>query len=456
MDGLMEAWFMSKGLVIYKDFASQYFPTLYFLMIPFHQIFGFIQRPTIILAPFTSITTFLILAFLSYKMLKSWYRLLPLIFFLIWDPALSENHYSTTMFQNTLILIAFGLWWSWFEKPKKLFAFLIGLLLSISSTSGPIVSIFSVALGFSIFYRVLKGKYSFSHFVPFLGGFLITYIFMFLWLLYHGAVEGFINWAIIYYLYEGGYPYAMGRGWENLLLYFTFFSPLIFIFILNFHKKILPGSKKIFWLLILLTFPIPFWFAIFHPNRLVTAEGIMAISLGLSLQELSKNTKIMSLVKKVSILLVLILVGAVYLVMIPMYQKNFSYPPEIRNRTMTYPNDPMYKVNEWIISNTPKEAKLFATTDSLVYLETDRLMANPRAVTNLPVFYRAIDKTVLELKNNPPDYWVIDERQWERFEDMGFTEVSQVLQKIISCEPVVFQIEYITIRKHDISQKLCI
>ncbi len=446
---------MHKGLIIYRDFASQYFPSLYLLMIPFHKIFGFTQTPTIILAPVTTIITFLILAYLSFRLLKSWYRLLPLIFFIIWDPILSENHYSTTMFQNTLLLIAFGLWWKWFEKPKKIFAFLIGLLLSISSTSGPIVTIFSAAVGFSILYRVIREKYGFSYFLPFLAGFLITYLFLFLWLLYHGAMTGFINWAIIYYL-GGGYPYAMGRGFENLLLYFSFFSPLVFLLILNFQKKILPGYKKFFWLLILLTFPVSFWFAIFHPNRLVTAEGIMAISLGLSLQELLKNRKSIVWVKAAGILSVLILALTFYSVMLPIYKRNFSYPPETRIRTMTYSNDPMYEVNKWIISNTPKDAKLFATTDSIIYLETDRLMANPRAVTNLPVFYRAIDETVLELKKNPPGFWVIDERQWKRFEDMGFTEASLTLQKLLLCEQIVFRAEYVTVRKHDSGKELCI
>lgn len=452
---------MYKGLVIYKDFASQYFPTLYFLMVPFHYIFGFIQRPTIILAPVTSITTFLILAFLSFKMLKSWYRLLPLLFFLIWNPVLSENHYSTTMFQDTLILIAFGLWWSWFDKPRKIFAFLMGLLLGIASTSGQIVSIFSAAVGFSILYRVIKKEVRFSNLTFFLAAFLIPYIFMLSWLFYHGALEAFFNWAIGYYLSGGGYPYAMGRGWENLLLYFTFFSPLIFVVILSCQKNGLIHQKRIFWLLILLTFPIPFWFAIFHPNRLLTAEAIMAISLGLSLQELSKNTKTVNtktinLIKGVSILLIAMLTITFYFVMIPIYQRNFSHPSETRNRTATYPSDPMYEINKWVINNTPKDAKLFATTDSIIYLETDRLMANPRAATNLPVFYRAIDKTVLELKKNPPDYWVIDERQWKRFEDMDFAEASHVLQKILSCEPVVFQIEYVTIRKHEVGKELCI
>ncbi|OGE36527.1 hypothetical protein A3E45_01240 [Candidatus Daviesbacteria bacterium RIFCSPHIGHO2_12_FULL_43_11] len=456
VDGLMEAWFMSKGLVIYKDFASQYFPTLYFLMVPFHRIFGFVQNPTIFLAPFTSIVTFITLAIISCKILKGWYRFLPLIFFLIWDPVLSENHYSTTMFQNTLILVAFGLWWSWFDKPRKIYAFIIGLLLGIASTSGQIVSIFSAVVGFSILYRVIKERSKVHNIIFFSAGFLIPYVFIFSWLFYHGALEAFFNWAIAYYFSGGGYPYAMGRGWENLLFYFTFFSPLIFVVILFFQKKGLMQSKRTFWLLMFLTFLVPFWFAIFHPNRLMTVEAIMAISLGLSLQELTRNRKKINFLKGVSVFLLAMLIITFYFVMIPIYKRNFSHPPETRNRTATYPDDPMYEINKWVINNTPKEAKLFATTDSIIYLETDRLMANPRAVTNLPVFYREINQAALELQDNPPDYWVIDERQWKRFEDMGFTQASQVLQKILSCEQVIFQAEYVTIRKHEAGKDLCL
>ncbi|KKS68988.1 MAG: hypothetical protein UV41_C0068G0006, partial [Candidatus Daviesbacteria bacterium GW2011_GWA2_42_7] len=193
-----------------------------------------------------------------------------------------------------------------------------------------------------------------------------------------------------------------------------------------------------------------------HPNRLMTVEAIMAISLGLSLQELTRNRKKINFLKGVSVFLLAMLIITFYFVMIPIYKRNFSHPPETRNRTATYPDDPMYEINKWVINNTPKEAKLFATTDSIIYLETDRLMANPRAVTNLPVFYREINQAALELQDNPPDYWVIDERQWKRFEDMGFTQASQVLQKILSCEQVIFQAEYVTIRKHEAGKDLCL
>ena len=124
--------------------------------------------------------------------------------------------------------------------------------------------------------------------------------------------------------------------------------------------------------------------------------------------------------------------------------------------TEIYPDDPMYKAVEWIKKNTPQNAKLFATTDSLVYLKTKRLPINAYATSNLPVVYTPFDKFKQALSTTPPDYWVIDERQWDRFHDFGYDEASEILQKILACEEVVAQIEHITIRKHKQGKNLCI
>ena len=55
VEGLLEAWYTSKGLIFYKDFTNQYFPILQMLMVPLHNLFGYNQYPTLFLAPINSI-----------------------------------------------------------------------------------------------------------------------------------------------------------------------------------------------------------------------------------------------------------------------------------------------------------------------------------------------------------------------------------------------------------------
>ncbi|KKR81581.1 MAG: hypothetical protein UU73_C0001G0143 [Candidatus Daviesbacteria bacterium GW2011_GWA1_41_61] len=468
IDGLIEAYFMSSGLVIYKDFVTQYFPILYLSMLPFHDIFGFTLKPTIALALVSSITAFLLLSFISYKLLKGWFRLIPLLFFLFWDPVLSENHFGTTSFQNILLLSAFALWWVWYQRPKMIPAFLIGLLLGIASMSGHIVLINSTVVFLSMIFRSWQIK-KIKSIIYFGLGFLIPVAFVFVYLLTHNVLGDFYNWTIKYYLSDSGYPFAMGRGVENVVIFLTIFSPLLLVgaiiwfkvkkvkqsfFALQKKGLTLSLTQSIFWWLILLSFPLPFWFAIFHPNRFLTPEGIYALTAGLALQMLFKIKK--NQLTKVLIICLIMLFAFSFYIVLPKYQRNFSYPRPYLNLTRIYPEDPLFDIISWIKQNTTKEDKLFATVDSLIYLETNRLPANPRASTNLPVFYRPLERLVEELKQNPPDFWVIDERQWKRFADFGYQAETTVLKRILKCEPVVFQSDYITIKKHIFSQQLCL
>lgn len=458
IDGLIEAYFMSSGLVIYKDFVTQYFPILYLSMLPFHSLFGFTLKPTIALAPVASILAFLLLAFISFKLLKGWFRIIPLLFFLFWDPILSENHFATTSYQNILLLIAFTFWWFWYQRPTKAASFFIGLLLGLSAMSGQITFIPSAIIFFSIVVKSLQVKRA-KDAIFFSLAFLIPVFFVLIWLLAHNALLDFYSWAIYYYFSGHGYPFAMGREIGNTIIFLTVFFPLVCVgtvifFKIKKTKEIkMPLQQLVFWGLILLSFPLPFWFAIFHPNRFLTAEGIYALSFGLALQVLFRKN---SRVAKVLVVIFLMLFMVSFYLVLPKYQRNFSYPRQYLNLTRIYPEDPLFEVVEWIKKNTTKDDKLFATVDSLVYLETQRLPANPRASTNLPVFYRPIEKAVAEMNTNPPQFWVIDERQWARFDDFGYKKEALVLKKIINCEPVVFRSSFITIRKHKPGEKLCL
>lgn len=463
IDGLVEAYFMSSGLVIYKDFVTQYFPLLYIGMLPFHNIFGYGLRPTIALAPISSITAFLLLSIISFKLLKGKFRIIPLLFYMFWSPILSENRFTVTSFQNILLLISFALWWAWYQKPNKSTAFFIGFLLSLSSMSGQIVLLYSAVIFLSMVIKSWEIK-KIDIIYYFIAAFLIPLLFVFVWLVTLGALDDFL-YRVKWYFASSGYLFGMNRENKNTTFYLAVFYPLVLVssVILSIRgKKIISRIKQLglsrsqlfFWWLIILAFPVPIWFIAFYPNRFLAALGIYALTFGLVMQVIVqiKKVKFKAVMLGGFLILAILSVSAV----IPKYKRALSYPRPYLNLTAIYPENPQYDIVWWIKQNTTIKDRLFITASSLVYLETHRLPASPRASYNRPIFYRPFEKMLEELKQNPPDYWVIDERRWERFDDFGYQPETTVLKKILSCEKLVFQSGYITIRKHIPDQKLCI
>lgn len=465
VDGLLQSWYFSQGLTIYKDSASMYLPMLYILMVPFHQLFGFTQNPTIILSLVNSVFLFTALTIFSFKNLPKWFFVIPPVSFLLWNFVLGNNQFTTPSFLDLVTFLSFVCWWIWYEKPSKLQAILIGLFLSLAVFTVQIMALFVGVIFFSLFLRQLEVRRAVTLPVVTLITFLVPITAIILWLANKGALGDFSYRAFLYYLSPGGYPYTMGRGFENILMFLTIFSPVVLLVaslsqsLKKEFKNIRMNSfyqKYVFSFLILLSFAIPFWFAIFHQSRFQSSLAITAFLLGLGLKLIFekgwKKTGSLIAVGLVLILYVLSLKN----IIIPYFQKNVTYPPQKKIVTEIYPDDPMYTVIEWIKKNTDPGARLFVTTDSLIYLKTGRLPVNAYATSNLPVVYTPFDQFKLKLSASPPDYWVIDERQWERFHDFGYDHATKFLQRVLSCEPIVAQIEYVTIRKHQPGKQLCL
>lgn len=469
IDGLLEGWFMSKGLVIYKDFTSQYLPLLFLLSEPFHKLFGFTQVPTLALIPAASVITFMLITFVSGKWLKGWYRLLPLLFFLLWDPVLGENRFSTPTFQNIFNLLSFVVWFEWFKKPNRALAFVLGILLAITFLSCQITVFYLFVIFLSLLYKVLRDKKNFSSLIFLILGFGIPSIVVFCLLLEKNALYAMYYWNIRYY-FSGGYPFSsQGKSNDTIILYLGLFSSIILI-IGNFYFAFLNYIKNrsrnflglsfpqyFFWVLIPLSFAVPFWFGLFYRNRFQMGEAILAISVGMAVQLFySTKKKYNPLFKKIFLGIFLgITIISIIFVIIPKYKNWLRYPRHLNILTKNYDSDPFTGSIKWIRDNTDNNSTLFATTDSTIYIETDRLPANHRASTNLPFVYRPLEDLKRELKIKAPDYWVIDERNWKRFHDFGYDDVTDFMKKILECEKVVKKFDYITIRKHEKGKNLC-
>lgn len=457
VDGLLEAWYMTKGLIIYKDFTSQYFPLLYMIMIPFHKIFGFSQVPTMYLAPLWSFSIYIILCVTCVKWLKGWQRILPIIFFLIWDPTLSENHFFTTNFHALINLVIFILWWLEYQKPKKITAILLGLFMSFSFLSSQIVIFFIGAILISLVFRSLKERER-----KYWQSLILTTIFfslpsliVFVWLYKTGALPGFYYWNFTYY-FTKIYPFsAYGKSLRDILFYLSIHSPFLLLIPVIIKDKNYLKPQLIFTFFILFSLPITFLFALFYPQRFNMTMPISALFLGLGMKLAGKQPKKRKLTFWVLGLVILINFVTIIYAFIPQYTSYFNRPKENQILDKVKEGDVFWKAEEWVKKNTPQDARLFVTVNALFYFVTDRLPSSSRAASNLPFVYRPIEVFKTELREKPPDYWVIDERNWQRYPNFNCQDVAEFLTKVLNCEPVVARFDYITIRKHVGGSSFC-
>lgn len=447
IQGLLESWLVSQGLIFYKDFGGQYLPFLRLLMVPLHNIFGFNQYTTIVLAPITSITILLILFKACEKWLTGWFKLIPIIFFTVWHTFLSNNHFVATSFLGASVLISVILWLLWWEKQTRIKSFLIGLLSAFSVFTLQIVLPFYVILNLSFLLKLRDQgiRKVCSHFLMSFLGFLIPTLIIVLWSLSKGALYDLYTATIKYHFTN--YPYSsLGRGTENILIFLSIHLPIILFFITNFKNL-----RNLSLAFLAISLPLTFWFAIFHPLRFEISLPSFALLFGVAVQDIFRNESLKF--RKISYLL-LFLILAVNFFTIAKYRL-ISYKEKLFETVYShqiiskiYPDDPMYDAVNWIRINSNSQDKIFVLGDALFYVESGRLPANRRAVASEPFVYVPFEEFKAELEDRWPSYWVVDERLWKRFDDFGYKELARSFQELIKKDPVVARFDYWTIRKH--------
>lgn len=446
IQGLFESWFVSNGLVFYRDFFGAYLPFLRLLMIPLHEIFGYNQYTTIVLAPITSISVLLILFLASRKWLTGWFGLVPIIFFSVWHTFLpNNNHFVASTFLGVNVLISLILWLLWWNKPTKSKSFLVGLFTAFGVFSVQIVLPFYVILNATFFLK-FRGriKESLNHLRASLFGFLIPTLVIFLWFLEKGALYDLYVWTIKYHFTN--YPYAsFGRGTEDVLIYLSIHLPII-VFLAANLKKI----KEVAIFFMYISLPLVFWFAMFGPTRFEISLPSFALIFGLAVQSMFKNEST-KLQRFCFVILALVLLVNFYTItkykLVTYKEKLFetNYTHQIISKI--YPDDPMYNAVEWMKVNSNPEDKIFVLGDVLFYVESERLPAN-KAIASEPFAFVSFEEFRTEIENSWPSYWAIDERLWKRFDDFGYSELRISFQKLIEKDPVVARFDYWTIRKH--------
>ncbi len=439
MQGLLESWLVSKGLIFYKDFFGAYLPFLRLSMIPLHAVFGYTQYTTIALAPITSVVVLYILFLASRKWLNGWFSLIPIIFFSVWHTFLSNNHFLATSFLGLTVLVSMVCWLSWWDKPTRTKSFFIGLFTAFSIYTLQIVLPFYAILNLSM---VFKSK---RHVIISFIGFIIPTLIIIVWFLSKGALDDLYIWTIKYHFTN--YPFAnLGREIENVLIYLSIHLPIFLLLFTGFKN-----SKKLLLLFSLICLPLAFWFAIFHPVRFEISLPALALIFGIAAQSILENRS--KKLRKWGIrFLFLILLINFYTISkyklesyrVKLFETKYKY--EILSEV--YPDDPMHPAIEWMKTNSGPKDKVFALADALFYVETDRLPANRRAVASEPFVYVPFEDFKKEIETSWPDFWAIDERQWKRMDDYGYQDLRKNFQELVTKDPIVAQFDYWTIRKH--------
>lgn len=452
VQGLVESWFVSKGLFFYKDFAGTYLPLLRMLMVPYHVVFGFTQEATIFLAPATAIATMLILFWASIKYLSSWYKFFPLIFFVLWNQFIGENHFTTAAFLGILVLMTVILWWEFYQNPQHIKAFFLGLLSIFCVLTLQLMASFVSVILLSTMFKIIRNRNWRRILIFYLIGFLTPSILVLAIITLNQALPDFYYWTIIYHLTS--YPYdSFGKSLRDTLTFVSIHSPLVLLGLGGYYalfKKDYSFSLQLFFLLLaILALAVSFWFALFHPLRFQITLPAVALIFGLSLQVASKsglNFRLLGILVAIGILWFNF--KNIYGYVLPKYEEILDNPPKRQIVSWVYVDDPMYKTASWVKQNTPEDSKIFVLGDLLFYKEAERLISSPRGASNIPMAYYQFDNFVREIKQRPPDYWVIDERNFRRFKEFGYGHLVSRFQQLLGCQEVVARFDYWTISRH--------
>ncbi len=431
MQGLLESWYASQGLIFYRDATNAYLPFLKFVMWTFHSLFGYSLVLSAVLSPLLSTTISMLLYYLN-RRAQGIYRVVPVIFFALWNSYLGGNMFSVTSFLGLMLLITYVLWDRCWNKPNVITSFMFGVFCSISVLTLQIVAPFISFLGVTFAVRAMKRNR--KQLLPFFVGGITPVTMVLLWAYSAGILTEFFYWNFWYYF--GGYPYAsLGKDVSTIAVFIAVHVPLV-LYALS--KRHVLGTIS---LVVLMS---TFWFAVFHPMRFQISLPIIALIYGKGLENRgSGNFKNYIAGGMIALSgLVFVLYAA------PHYNIALSVKNTNRLVSEVYKGDPMYDAVAWVKENTPSDAKIFVLADTYFYLASKRLPVNPRSALGVePIFFYPITAFTQEIHSRPPDYWAIDERLFISYSNWGSDDVTAAMKGFLQCQTVTATFDYWKIYK---------
>ena len=228
------------GQILYKDFFQFYPPGDFYLLAFVFKLFGYsfiMARETAVVID-SLINT--LLFYFSYKAIRSWYAILPPLFFLIlgYPNWMQYSHYWSSML---FLFISLAFFLIYLEQKKSIYIFSTGIFTGITGlflqTPAAYVSLLL------LFLLISEGRQGLLRKVLFyVAGIGIPLIIAFGFIAYQGALLDFISQQ---YFMSKIYPEAV--TFNPIALYFRHFGKYSIIFILYTSIAIISGGALIFF-----------------------------------------------------------------------------------------------------------------------------------------------------------------------------------------------------------------
>ncbi len=403
LPGYTNTWFIDNGLIYFKDFIQAHFFLPHLFLYPFLKLTNWhIETDPFIALVVASLGSIMIFHF-GRKILSPVYLIISLVFYslFIWY-ASTWLQFSGEMLAGLFLLV------STFQainliKSKKGSLFVFGILLTLTLLTGQILGPAVLFLTAVVFYKLgLKRK----NIIPFMTAVIILVLPICIYFILKNAFTDFFYWNITYYLNYAKFTGSTKSSlpWFEII---AFYSPLILLPLTKSLKRF-TTEEFIISSVVFISLPLTI-LSIFHPHHYLISLPLMALILGLSLQNMKDKVKIVPLLP--IILLSIFMLNNTF----NFYKSKINFAKPFTNlNELSRDKDQEIMVN-WISANTDTNERIMVTGDPMFYVRARRLPANNR-YSALPWHYLPLPETKKIILNKLPLYWIVDSNYLKRFE----------------------------------------
>lgn len=437
----LQTWFFDKGLIFYKDFVYANFMFSQIITYPFLKITNWALETEAYLFLAVLCLTCFFLVKSGQKIIGGLYTSRPqYIYFGILFFSVFVWYFSTwTQFSQELLsgLIFLLLITQLINLNKKITSFgliMFGVTLAAEELTGQITSLSNLwlfVLAISLIYKNIKNhKNEVKTFLHIIIGVIILVGPIAAYFIGKDAFTNLFYWNVTYFFTYADLANRI-KSVPPLIDFAVIFVPSIILledYLLNKNKK--DGFAKFaISTSVISAFPLTY-FSVFHPHHFLYVLPISSLSFVLLLR-LSKDCKIIT--KFFIILYLAVLISFFIKSVCPWYAEKFLKPGIRIVNLSRYDQDTLQnQAISWLGKNSSEKDRLLVTGDSMFYFRSKRLPSCNR-YTFLPWLFLPLDKSLNEINNNKPKYWVIDKPYLDRLRFGWKTpEITTFVEKILN------------------------
>lgn len=399
--GYLYSWFISKNLVIYRDFIHYHLPLATYLIFPFYLAFNW--NPEV--GPVFSLITASLTLYLLYK-ISSKYRSQTASTSLLIFPFLF--YYSTTAVQYTMeavaglliLLLIYRLFY--LNSNPKWYHLTNGFLISLTFLTDQITAPTLFFLTLTDLYLIFNAtNYQSQYLKQLLIGLIMPITILGLLSISQHGLSDLIYQNVTYYLTYLKLANSKSQTilpWRDILF---FYSIPLFSFHLLLTKKM--TTKQILLFLGIIASVPTIVFSVFHPHHFLYIIPFIIvysiITIDLTIKQKNKFTTFC-----LTILLFLIFYHLSQTI-IPWNLSRINFKPKGVVNIISE-GDSAYGAVDWIKKYTPPNSTLLVVGDSLVYKYSNRLPSS-KIHGFTPWSLKPLEKNKQEIIKNKPDYWLI-------------------------------------------------